>query len=390
MSEATRLSVSAADFLLEPEVVFLNHGSFGACPRLVHDQYQRLQRRLESQPVRFLQRELPDLLSEARGCLANYLGGSSQDLVFVPNPTFATNEIARSLQLQPGDELLTSNHEYGACLNAWEFMAQRRGFEIVQQAIDLPVLNDQQVADDFLQGVSDRTKVIFLSHLSSPTALTFPVAEICRRAREQGILTVIDGAHAPGQLPVDLHSIGADFYMGTCHKWLCAPKGAAFLHAQPDAQSLIEPLIVGWGWGEENRQFNSGSNFLDYHEWLGTHDPSAYLTVPTAIEFQSSHDWQSVRSHCHELAVTLIDQAETLPNVSRVHPNEMFQQMALLRITAANIDAHSLKSKLLECGVEVPVIEWNDRLFIRASLQAYNTSEDVGALLDSLHHILAP
>ncbi|QDT59830.1 Isopenicillin N epimerase [Stieleria bergensis] len=387
LNEEMKPTVSAADFLLEPDVIFLNHGSFGACPRVVHDQYQKLQRQLESQPVRFLQRELPDLLNDARAQLAQFLGGRPQDLVFVPNPTFATNEIARSLQLEPGDEVLTSNHEYGSCLNAWQFMAQRRGFQIVQQPIDLPVQQEQQIADDFWDAVSERTKVIFLSHISSPTALTFPVAEICRRARQRGILTVIDGAHAPGQRSVDLQAIDADFYMGTCHKWLGAPKGSAFLHAQSAVQSLIEPLIVGWGWGEANRQFESGSDFLDYHQWLGTHDPSAYLTVPAAIQFQKDNDWKSVRTRCHQLAVELIDQAETIPGVGRVHPNEMFQQMALLSIDPAHFDPQTLKSRLLGHGIEVPVIEWNGRWFVRVSLQAYNTRTEIAAFLEALQRI---
>ena len=217
------------EFLLDPDVVFLNHGSFGACPREVHDEYQRIQRRLELQPVRFIERELPRLLAAARETLARFIGADDDEVVFVTNPTFAVNEIVRSLVLHADDEVLVSDQEYGACRNAWRYMSQQRGFSVVEQSIRLPVTSDEEIIECFWSGVTDNTKVIFLSHITSPTALTIPVAEICRRARMRGIITVIDGAHAPGQIEVNMKAIGADFYTGTCHKWLCAPKGAGFI-----------------------------------------------------------------------------------------------------------------------------------------------------------------
>ena len=213
------------EFLLDPDVVFLNHGSFGACPRVVHDQYQRIQRELERQPVYFMQHRLPEMLSAARGHLAQFIGAEHEEVVFVTNPTYAANALARCLNLGEGDELLTSNHEYGACMNAWRFMQQRAGFEIVQQPIELPVASEDEIVASIWQRVTEKTKVIFLSHITSTTALTLPVAEICRRAKQRGILTIIDGAHVPGQLELDVKEVDADFYVGTCHKWLCGPKG---------------------------------------------------------------------------------------------------------------------------------------------------------------------
>jgi isopenicillin-N epimerase len=335
-----------------------------------------------------MQGELPDLLAESRATLARFIGAEDDEVVFVPNPTFAVNEIARSLRLVPGDEVLVSDQEYGACHNAWRFMSQKRGFSIVQQSIQLPVTTNEEIVEQFWGGMTENTKVILLSHITSPTALTIPVGEVCRRARERDILTVIDGAHAPGQIDVDLPAIGADFYTGTCHKWLCAPKGAAFLYGRRDVQHLIEPLVVGWGWGTEQRTINSGSSFLDYHEWLGTHDPSAYLTVPKAIEFQRQNDWPSVRERCHALAVQVVEQTAEISGVKRVHANDFFQQMALVELTGGG-DADQLKSQLYQRHIEVPVIAWNNRIFVRVSIQAYNTAGDVERFVAALKDVVA-
>ena len=377
--------VSRSDFLLEPGVTFLNHGSFGACLKVAFDEYQRFQRQLESQPVRFLQRELPQLLSNARAKLADYIGAEHDEVVFVTNPTFAVNEIARSLELGVGDEVLVSDQEYGACHNAWTFMSQKCGYSIVQQSIRMPIESNEQMVEDFWSGVTDKTKVIFLSHITSKTALTIPVREICHRARERGgIITVIDGAHAPAQIDVDVKAINADFYTATCHKWLCAPKGSAFLYARKEVQPLLEPLVVGWGWGPE-RLFDSGSDFLDYHEWLGTHDPSRYLAVPAAIDFQAKHNWPDVRGKCQELAREFVRRASELDGVQRVHADAFYQQLALVELIHGG-DEKQIKAQLYdEHRVEVPVIRWKDRVFVRASWQAYNTSEDVDAAVQALH-----
>ena len=373
------------EFQLDPDVAFLNHGSFGACPREVHDEFARLHRRLESEPVRFIQRELPDLHSAARCRLANYLGANDDEVVFVPNPTFAVNEIARSMELASGDEVLATNHEYGACNNAWKFMSRKLGYEVVRQELPLSLKSNEEFVETLWSGVSEKTRVIYVSHITSPTAVTWPVADICQRAREQGIITLVDGAHGPGQLPLDMKQIGADFYVGACHKWLCASKGSSFFYARREMQQHIEPLIVGWGWGSDRTQFRTGSDFVDFHTWLGTHNPCAYLTVPTAIEFQESRDWNTVRRSCHELAAKLLEQATCeLPDVSRVHDDAFFQQMALLEITRP-VDEPDLHIRLYENHrVEVPVIRWDDRHFVRASIQAYNTIEDVERLVGAL------
>ncbi|MBE2224252.1 MAG: aminotransferase class V-fold PLP-dependent enzyme, partial [Anaerolineae bacterium] len=218
-------------FLLDTTITFLNHGSFGATPRPVFAVYQEWQRRLERQPVQFIINELPDLLAEARQALGYYLNAAPDNLVYIPNATFGLNVVARSLKLEAGDEVLTTDHEYGACNNVWQFVSDKSGIVYKKQPIPLPLESDEVTLETFWQGVTTKTKVIFLSHITSATAVTFPVTQICQTAREAGILTVIDGAHAPGQIPLDMEAIGADFYFGNCHKWLCAPKGAAFLFA---------------------------------------------------------------------------------------------------------------------------------------------------------------
>lgn len=366
-----------SDFLLDPDVVFLNHGSFGACPRSVFEEYQSWQLKLERQPVQFLQRELPELLADARRQLAQYLGARSHEVVFVPNPTFAANTIASCLSLGKGDEVLISDQEYGACRFAFQFAAQQKGFQVVEQSIPLPVESDEAIVEAFWQGVTINTKLIFISHITSTTALTLPVAQICRRAREAGILTMIDGAHAPGQVDVNLGEIGADFYTATCHKWMCAPKGSGVFYAREDRQDLVEPLVVGWGWGKD-KTFHRENEFVEHHEWLGTHDPSAYLTVPAAIAWHKQHFTTDVRQRSCDLARLAIDLASQIDGVHRVHADRFFRQMGLIDITSLQADPVELKKHLYDAyKIEVPVIRWQNRTLIRVSTHAYTSREHI-------------
>jgi isopenicillin-N epimerase len=234
-------------FLLASNVIFLNHGSFGACPKPVFDTYQAWQRELEAQPVEFLGRRADKLLDEAREVLAEYLICHPDDVVYVPNATHGMNMIARSIPLKAGDEILATDHEYGAVDLLWQFICEKTGATYIRHPMPLPMTTPQAFIDQFWSAVTPRTKVISISHLTSPTALIFPIAEIIKRAREAGIYTVIDGAHAPGQLSLNLTELDPDFYTGNCHKWLCAPKGAAFLYVRRDLHHLIDPLIVSWG-----------------------------------------------------------------------------------------------------------------------------------------------
>lgn len=377
-----------AQFLLDPDVVFLNHGSFGATPWPVFSSYQEWQRRLERQPVQFIDKELPGHLANARQILGNYINAAPDDVVYVPNATFALNVVARSLDLGPNDEVLTSNHEYGACGNVWQFLSRKRGFTYRQQPISFPAESNEAVVDEFWKGVTPHTGAIFLSHITSPTALRLPVEAICRRARDLGILTIIDGAHAPGQIPVDMQSIGADFYFGNAHKWLCSPKGAGFLFARPEKQHLVEPLVVGWGWGE-NRTFSFGSDYLDYLQWLGTNDLAAYLAVPAAIEFQETNDWPTVRQACHRLLQEAICRVNELTGMAPCYSaDSYFQQMAVARLPALD-SLSEFKQRLYDdFRVEIPCIQWQNQQFIRISVQGYNTEQDIDTLLKALRTLL--
>lgn len=380
-----------APFLLDPDVVFLNHGSFGACPAPVFDVYRAWQRELENQPVAFLGRRAPDLLRAARTRLADYLHADPDDLVYVSNATTGVNVVARSLELGPGDEVLATDHEYGACDRTWRFLCGKSGATYRQVPIDAPVTEPEAFVEAVWAGVGPRTRVLFLSHITSPTALITPIEELCRRAREAGILSLVDGAHAPGQIPLDLDAIGADFYTGNCHKWLCAPKGAAFLHARREAQDLLEPLVVSWGW--DNPYPSSGSRFLDEQELTGTRDLAPFLSVPAAIDFQREHDWDTVRARCHRLLLETRARLLALPGVEPLHVDEREGQVWTSQMEAVSVpveDPLALHDRLYEeHRIEVPVYEWNGRTILRVSIQGYNTHRDVDILIEALEGILA-
>ncbi|MDQ3005192.1 MAG: aminotransferase class V-fold PLP-dependent enzyme [Chloroflexota bacterium] len=387
-------------FLLDPNVVFLNHGSFGATPKPVFREYQRWQRELEKQPVEFLGRRATMLMAEARMALGKYLGTNADNVIYTQNVTISLNIVARSLELGTGDEVLTTNHEYGAMDRTWRFLSKERGFQYINHAISTPIETEESFVEDFWRGVTPHTRIIFISHLTSPTAIIFPVKELIRRAREAGILTIIDGAHVPGQLPLHLDSLGADFYGGNLHKWLCAPKGAGFLYARPEVQRLVKPLVVSWG---EQADIPSGSQFVDDHEWWGTRDLAAFLSVPAAIEFQEKYNWDEVRDACHALARAAQHRICELTGLAPLHPDSdgWFRQMIAAPLPA-DTDIVSLKKRLYdEHQIEVPLIEWfpsptlgqgsgvrvGNKL-IRVSVQGYNTQGDVDTLCHALSLLL--
>jgi isopenicillin-N epimerase len=372
-------------FLLDPHTVFLNHGSYGATPRPVFEAYQDRQRQLEREPVRFINDELPDLLKDARRVLGAYVNADADDLVYVPNATFGINVVAHALSLQPGDQVLTTNHEYGAVDNLWSYICQKRGATLIKQPVSFPCASEAEALEEIWRGVSPHTKALFLSHITSPTALQLPVAALCQRARTAGLLTVIDGAHAPGQIDLDLNSLGADFYVGNCHKWLCSPKGAAFLHSRRACQPLIEPLIIGWGWGE-NRKPSHEPPYIDALQRLGTTDPSAYLAVPSAIAFQAQHHWPQRRARCHNLLAETLTQACDLTGLNPLYPQQgpAYAQMAVIPLPRIH-DLAAFNRRLYEKHrIQVPCIAWNDQHFLRISVQAYNSEDDLAALLKAL------
>jgi isopenicillin-N epimerase len=356
------------EFLLDPEIVFLNHGSFGACPREVFERYQAWQLELERQPVEFLGRRLPGLLAEARAALGAYVNADPDDLVFVQNATAGVNLAAWALDLQPGDEVLSTSLEYGALDLAWEHVASHAPARYVRTPVTLPL---DDAVEEVWSGVTDRTRALFLSHITSETAVRLPVEELCARARERGIATIVDGAHVPGHIPLDLRALDVDYYAGNCHKWLCAPKGAGFLYVRRELQDTIAPLVVSWGYEGE-------STFLTRHEKQGTRDPAAFLTVPAAIDWQRAHDWDAVRERCRTLA------AET-PARLGLEPLGTALQMVSMRLPP---DApEDLQERLYdEHRIEIPVSD--DGRFIRASFQGYNSADDLAALQRALEAVL--
>lgn len=373
-------------FLLDPQIAYLNHGSFGATPASVFEAYQEWQRRLEAEPTEFLGRRHNELMRSARQALAAFIGAAAPDVVFTQNATQALNIVARSLQLQPGDEVLTSDHEYGACDRMWRFLSSRRGFRYVRRPIAIPAVSHHQLVQDFLAGVTEHTRAIFISHITSPTAVLLPVEAICKQARELGVLSIVDGAHAPGQVNLNMRDIAADFYAGNLHKWLCAPKGAGFLYGRPEAQALLEPLVVSWGYEAATP---GDSTYIDQHEWWGTRDPSVFLAVPAAIAFQEEHDWASVRLECHNLLSACLRDVHTLTRLPSLYTDDRwYVQMAAAQLpTSVNVE--DLQRRLfVEYGVEAPILAWNDRKLIRVSIQAYNRASDTDRLVAALRSLL--
>ena len=369
-----------SEFLLDPTVTFLNHGSFGACARTVFARYQAWQLELERQPVLFLGRRIDGLLAEARAALAAYVGADPDDLVFVPNATTGVNLAARAVGLRAGDEVLTTDLEYGALDLTWEHVCRDFGARYVRTAISLPVASAEEVVEAVWAGVGPRTKVLFISHHTSATALTLPVAELCTRAREAGLRTVVDGAHVPGHLALDLTTLDVDYYAGNCHKWLGAPKGAGFLYVRRELQGDIHPVVFSWGYKGDD------PSFVARHEKQGTRDPSAYLTVPDAIEWQREHDWEHVRVRCHELA----RRARNELGLEPVAPDSsaFFGQMVTLRLPGDS--PPDLQERLYDnYRIEIPVSERNGERFIRPSFQGYNDADDLARLTTALAELIA-
>jgi isopenicillin-N epimerase len=387
VEEALQVSIESPEelrshFLLDEHVTFLNHGSFGACPKPVFETYQAWQRQLERQPVEFFRRHEP-LLYSARTSLASYLNVQPDDLSFVVNATSGINVIARSFPLAPGDEILGTDLEYGALDLTWMHLCQRFGASYVRAEIPRPFTTPEAIINAIWERVTENTKAIFVSHITSGTAIIMPVEEICARARAEGILTIIDGAHAPSQVPLDLTAMGADIYSGNCHKWLCAPKGSAFLYVHPDQQEWVESLTISWGWQGEH-------TFLTRNQQQGTRDIAPFLAVPRAIEFQRKHHWDAVRDTCHERLAGFRSRIHDRWGVEPLYPNSRtwFSQMALIEIADPGMEPSALHDRLLrDHDIEVPCSRHGDTTCLRVSVQGYVSDDDLDTLERALEAI---
>jgi isopenicillin-N epimerase len=346
-------------FLLDPEVAYFNHGGYGACPIEVFEEYQRLQRELEREPTTFFNRGFEDALLDARAALSSFVGARAEDLVFTPNATSALNAVIRSLRIRQNEEILTTKHEYGAILRTLGFI--RANVVLVEP-------------EELVAKIGIRTRAIVVSHITSPTALVLPVQDVCEAARKAGVLSIVDGAHVPGHMRLDVEAIGADVYAGNCHKWLCAPKGAGFLWARPEHQEWIEPLVVSWGYHED-------AGFGERHGWQGTRDPAAYLAVPTAIELHQRFD--TARSKA------LADEAEKALAPYGLRPLRGTRSPFMRAFTVRTSDPDELWRRLYdEHRVEVPVYEWEGISLLRVSIGPYNDDADLERLVDALRAVL--
>ena len=376
-----------SQFLLDPTITFLNHGSFGACPKPIFEEYQRLQLELETEPVYFIQKKQAEYLKIAKEKLAKYIGCKANDFFFTPNPTFAINTIMRSLNLQKGDEILSTNHEYGAMDRTWNFYCKKSGAKYIRQNIALPVVSKEQILEEFWSGYSSKTKIVFLNQISSCTALIFPVKEICEKARELGLITIIDGAHVPGQMDLDISDLNPDFYTGTLHKWMLAPKGSSFLYAKKSFQEILDPLVVGWGYESVSP---SESQFLDYQEFQGTRDISAFLCTPKVIDFLEGNDWKTTAKKCRSIVLNNYQRFCDLLHTQPISPitEEFLVQMASIPIRTSN--PAELKELLFnKYKIEIPVMPLNGNYFLRYSINAYNSQEDLDVLYKALEDIIA-
>jgi isopenicillin-N epimerase len=346
-------------FLLDPEVAYFNHGGYGACPVEVFEEYQRLQRELEREPTSFFTRGYEEAIWDARAALAGFIGARTEDLVFVPNATSALNAVLRSLRIRQNEEILTTKHEYGAIMRTLEFIRAN----VVQVE-----------PEELVAAIGIRTRAVVVSHITSPTALVLPVTEICAAARQAGVFSIVDGAHVPGHIPLDIEAMWPDVYAGNCHKWLCAPKGAGFLWARPEHQEWIEPLVVSWGYHED-------ASFGDRHGWQGTRDPAAYLAVPKAIEVHATFD--AAR------AVALADEAEQQLAQYRLRPLRGTRAPRMRALTVRTDEPDELARRLYEeHRVDVPVYAWEDVALLRLSIGPYVDEADVGRLVEAVRDTL--
>jgi isopenicillin-N epimerase len=380
-------------WLLDRNVTYLNHGSFGACPLPVLEAQQRLREQLEREPVRFFGREFEPLLDEARSELASFTGADPAELAFVPNATTGINAVLRSLLLyghfQPGDEILTTNQEYNACRNALNFVAERAGARIAVAPVPFPLESPAQIVQSVMERVSPKTRLVLLDHVVSQTALIFPIGQIVKQLAELGVDTLVDGAHAPGMLPLNLHEIGATYYTGNCHKWLCAPKGAAFLYVRRDKQSTIRPLTVSHG---ANSPRTDRSRFQLEFDWMGTDDPTAYLCVPVAVKFMGSllgGGWPELMERNRSMALAARQMLCDKLGVPVPCPDEMIGSIASIPLPDGSTE--ELHDILFDqFGIEVWLTSWPaaPKRLIRISAQIYNTPVQYEYLAKALLELL--
>jgi len=393
----------SSHWLLDSNVVFLNHGSFGACPKAVLAHQEMLRFRMERQPVQFLFRDIEPLLDHARGALASFLGCSRDDLALLANATMGVNAVLRSLRFEPGDELLVTDHEYNASRNVLEYVARRDGAKTVVVTLPFPPKSAGVITDVILSAVTERTRIALIDHVTSQTGLILPVEEIVAELKNRGVETLIDGAHAPGMLPLDIDRIGAAYYTGNCHKWICAPKGSAFLHVRGDLQDQIRPTSISHG---ANSPRVDRSRFQIEFEWTGTFDPTAMMSIPAALEFIGSlleGGWPAVREHNHRLVIDGARAVAEKAGLSFSTPETLIGSMVSFELPAARrqiprnekaavLAIDPLQDALMDrARIEVPIFYWPDasQRMLRISAALYNDMSEYELLGAAVRELLA-
>ena len=371
-------------FLLDPDITFLNHGSYGACSKPAFKEYQDWQQKLENQPVQFMTNQVYSALEKSREAMSQFVGCDEDELVFFQNPTTAVTNVIYNLDLKPGDEVLMSNHEYGALVRAWKMWGKKTGVNIIQQDILTPVTTEENFIEDFWKGVTPQTKVIFLSHITSSTALIFPIEKIIKLAKEENILTIIDGAHVPAQIPLNIHELKCDFYTGACHKWLCAPKGSSFLFVKKEHQDWVKPLVVSWG---KDGDDPNPSEFIQNFQWQGTRDMSAFLTIPTAINFYIK-EIRPYQESCKKIIQDTYSEFPSVLNTEPISAGREWLAQLVAHPLPKNIPSNLKKRLWEEYQIEIPVFEWSGQEFVRVSIQVYNTQKDVDLLMSALRSLI--
>lgn len=378
----------AALWSLDPSVIYLNHGSFGACPSAVLDAQAALRQEMEREPVDFLVAALPSRLNAAREALAEFLTAEPADLVFVPNATAGVNAVLRSLPLAPGDELLVTNHTYAACRKTVDFVAERSGARMVTANLPFPCHNEDEIVSSVLNCVSARTKLALIDHVTSPTALVLPAARLVSELQTRGIDTLVDGAHAPGMVPLGLSELGAAYYTGNAHKWLCAPKGAAFLHVRRDRQALLHPTVISHGYS---------AGFQAEFDWTGTFDPTPWLCIPEALRYIGGllpGGWPQVMAVNRALTLQARSVLLESSGADAPCPEAMIGSMASMPLPPAaagspahRLDCAGLHAWFRERGVET-WLHPHPVPLLRISAQLYNDLDQFTRLSDLLGQAL--
>ncbi|MCH8830426.1 MAG: aminotransferase class V-fold PLP-dependent enzyme, partial [Planctomycetes bacterium] len=383
----------AAEWDLQPGVTYLNHGSFGPSPRCVIECREEWSRRLERQPMDFFVREMEEHLDRAVSALAEFVGAAASNLVYCDNATVGMNVVAASVLLQPGDEVAVTDHEYGAVSRLWKRACRLRGAKVVTQKLPFPLETTESIVDAVMAGVTKRTRLIVVSHVTSPTAVILPVKEICRRAKAVCVPVCIDGPHALAMLPLNLREIDCDFYTASCHKWLCGPFGSGFLYVAPRSHSRLQPAVISWGGSVSGR----AANWKDEFRWIGTRDPSAFLAVPRAIEFLRECGLDTFRQRSHEMARSFRERLFELTGLAPFVPDspEWYGTMTAMPLPELDGDPPTagqrdpLQDRLWnEHRIEIPVVHWQGRRLLRVSCHLYNTESDIDRLIPSLSQLL--